>query len=55
MIGLTLRMDFRVEHLGLPARNPAGLRDWYIRVLDATLVFSDGNQPPAFLLKLPGT
>jgi glyoxylase I family protein len=34
--------------------DPQGLKDWYVRVLDAVLVFSNGNQPPAFLLRLRG-
>ena len=47
-------MNFRVEHLGLPARDPVALKDWYARVLDAKLVFSTDQPPPAFLLSLPG-
>ncbi len=39
------------EHLGLPARQPETLKDWYVRVLGAELVF---QQPPAFFLRLPG-
>lgn len=47
-------MNFSVEHLGLPARDPVALRDWYARVLGARLVFSDDRTPPVFLLALPG-
>jgi glyoxylase I family protein len=43
-----------LEHIGLAARDTAALRDWYLRVLDAELVFDNGAQPPAFLLALPG-
>jgi glyoxylase I family protein len=47
-------MKFVPEHLGLPARNPPALKDWYVRVLGAKLVFDNGQIPPAFLLALPG-
>ena len=43
-----------MEHLGLPARNPAALKDWYARVLRAEVVFDNHQTPPAFLLALPG-
>jgi glyoxylase I family protein len=47
-------MNYSVEHLGLPARDPAALKDWYARVLGAKVVFGNGQTPPAFLLALPG-
>jgi glyoxylase I family protein len=47
-------VNFTVEHLGLPARDPAALKDWYARMLGARLVFDNGQAPPAFLLALPG-
>ena len=47
-------MNFSVEHLGLPARDPAALKDWYARMLGAKVVFSNDQTPPAFLLALPG-
>jgi glyoxylase I family protein len=47
-------VNFRVEHLGLPARDPAALKDWYARILGAKVVFSNDHAPPAFLLALPG-
>jgi len=47
-------MQFSVEHLGLPARDPAALADWYVRTLDATLAYTDGETPPAFFVQLPG-
>jgi glyoxylase I family protein len=43
-----------VEHLGLPARDPAALKDWYAQMLGAKVVFDNGQTPPAFLLALPG-
>lgn len=47
-------MIFSVEHLGLPARNPLQLKDWYVGVLDAKVVFENGQVPPAFFLSLAG-
>lgn len=47
-------MQFTIEHLGLPARNPMELREWYERCLGAQLVFDNGQTPPAYFLKLPG-
>ena len=34
--------------------NPAALKDWYMRTLDAELVFDNGQQPPAYFLRLGG-
>ena len=48
-------MTFSLEHLGLPARNPVALKDWYVTTLDAQVVFDDGQNPPAFFLALPGS
>jgi glyoxylase I family protein len=47
-------VNFTVEHLGLPARDPAALKDWYERMLGAKVVFSNNQMPPAFFLALPG-
>lgn len=47
-------MNFSVEHLGLPARDPAALKEWYARVLGAKVVFSNNQTPPGFLMVLPG-
>jgi glyoxylase I family protein len=47
-------VDFRVEHLGLPARDPVALKDWYATMLGAKVVFGNGKTPPAYLLELPG-
>ena len=47
-------MNFTVEHLGLPARDPVALKDWYERMLGARVVFCNNQTPPAFLLALPG-
>jgi glyoxylase I family protein len=47
-------VNFRVEHLGLPARDPSALKDWYATMLGAKVVYGNGKTPPAFLLALPG-
>ena len=47
-------MTFFIEHLGLSARDPRALKDWYVKVLNAKLVFDNGQTPPMFLLSLPG-
>jgi glyoxylase I family protein len=47
-------MNFSIEHLGLPARDPAKLKDWYVSTLGAELVFSDGATPGVFFVRLPG-
>lgn len=43
-----------VEHLGLPARDPVALKEWYERTLLAELVYANSQVPPAFFLRLPG-
>jgi len=47
-------MDYAIEHIGLPARDPVALKDWYVRVLGARVVFDNGQMPPTFLVELPG-
>jgi glyoxylase I family protein len=46
-------MDFSLEHLGLSAREPVTLKDWYVKTLGARVVFENSGQPP-FLLQLAG-
>ena len=47
-------MNISLEHLGLSAREPAALRDWYVKVLDADVVWDNGQAPPTCLLRVPG-
>jgi len=47
-------MQLSIEHIGLAARNTVALKDWYVRVLRAHEVFTDGKTPPAFILELGG-
>jgi glyoxylase I family protein len=51
---LKKNMQFTVEHLGLPAREPAALKDWYVNVLGAEVALDNGQTPPAYFLRLPG-
>ncbi len=45
---------FSLEHIGLAARNTEGLKNWYVQVLGARVVFDNGETPPAFMIELPG-
>ncbi len=47
-------MKFSVEHLGLPARDPTALKNWYETVLGAKLIFENGQTPPAYFVQLGG-
>jgi glyoxylase I family protein len=39
------------EHIGLPARQPEALKDWYVTALGGEVIF---QQPPAFFVRLSG-
>ncbi len=45
-------MKISVEHIAIPAADPAALKDWYARVLGAKPVFASGQQPPTFIIAL---
>jgi glyoxylase I family protein len=47
-------MNFSIEHVAVPAAEPAALRDWYVRVLGARPVWDNGQNPPVCLIALPG-
>lgn len=47
-------MNFVVEHIGLPARDAAGLRDWYVSKLGAECLAPTGGEPP-FFIRPPGS
>lgn len=49
-----LGMNLSLEHMGLSARDPATLKEWYVKVLGATAVCDNGRTPPMFLLSIPG-
>ena len=46
--------DFRLEHLGLAARDTAALADWYVRTLGATVKWRSEKTPAAYFVELPG-
>ena len=48
------RMKFVMEHIGLASQNPAALKDWYVRVLGAELVYENSQTPPGFFISLGG-
>jgi glyoxylase I family protein len=45
-------MKISVEHIALPASDPATLKGWYERVLDAKTIFDNKETPLACLLSL---
>ena len=45
-------MNISVEHIAIPAVDPVALKNWYINVLGAKLVFDNGETPPAYLISL---
>jgi catechol 2,3-dioxygenase-like lactoylglutathione lyase family enzyme len=47
-----IRFSASLEHVGVAARDSASLADWYTRVLGATVRWTNGATPPAFLLEL---
>jgi glyoxylase I family protein len=47
-------MQISIEHIAIPASDPVALKSWYERVLGAREVFNNGQQPPTFLIGLPG-
>ncbi len=47
------RFTASLEHVGLAARDSAALTQWYLRILGATIRWTNDATPPAFLLELP--
>ena len=47
-------MNFTIEHLGLPALDPVALKDWYVKLFEGEMVYTDGATPPAFFVRMPG-
>jgi glyoxylase I family protein len=45
-------MNISVEHIAIPAADPAVLKNWYERVLGAKAVWDNGQNPPTCLLSL---
>ena len=49
---ISAAMIIAVEHIGLAARDTEALKDWYVRALDARVVFETAELPRAFFLEL---
>lgn len=47
-------MEFSLEHIGLLARDPQTLKDWYVKTLGAQVEFTSSSKPPGYLVRLPG-
>jgi glyoxylase I family protein len=49
-------VKFRLEHIGLAARDPIALKEWYTAALDAEVVLQcdSPGKPPTFFVRLPG-
>jgi len=47
-------VSFSVEHIGVAARDPAALADWYCNVLDGKILLRIEGTPPAFFVRLSG-
>ena len=45
-------MNIAIEHIAIPATNPAALKSWYERVLGAREIFNNGQNPPTCLISL---
>jgi glyoxylase I family protein len=49
-----MTLQFSLEHIGLAAKDTTALQAWYVRTLEARLVFQNTDSPPAYFLELPG-
>ncbi|MBL9169311.1 MAG: VOC family protein [Verrucomicrobiales bacterium] len=47
-------MNLSLEHIGLASKDPVQLCSWYEHSLGATVVYTNGQNPPAYLIALPG-
>jgi glyoxylase I family protein len=47
-------MNFSIEHIAVPAADPISLKNWYVRVLGAHVIWDKGQSPSAFLVALGG-
>lgn len=45
-------MNISIEHIAIPAADPAALKNWYERVLGAKTVFDNQQTPPTVLISL---
>ena len=47
-------MNISIDHIAIPATDVVALRNWYIRVLGARVIYDNGESPPTLLIALPG-
>lgn len=47
-------MEWRLEHMGLAARDTSVLAEWYQRALGLRLIKKTTEEPPAYFLQEPG-
>ena len=47
-------MNFSIEHIGVPAADTDALKNWYVNVLGARLIWENGQNPPTFLIAPAG-
>jgi catechol 2,3-dioxygenase-like lactoylglutathione lyase family enzyme len=47
-----MRMKISVEHIAIPANDPAALKGWYERILGAKPIFDNGHTPLTCLVSL---
>ncbi len=47
-------MNICIEHIAIPAADAVALKDWYLRVFGARVVYDNGQSPPTLLIALPG-
>jgi predicted enzyme related to lactoylglutathione lyase len=47
-------MNIALEHIAVPASDPVALKNWYERVLGARELYCNGQNPPMYLIRLPG-
>ena len=47
-------MNLSIEHIAVPAADPVALKNWYVRVLGARLVWDNGHKSPTCLIAFSG-
>ena len=47
-------MNISIEHIAIPSPHPEALKNWYVQVLGAREIFNNGQNPPTYLIALPG-
>ena len=45
-------MNFKLEHIGIPAKDAVALKSWYERMLGARHLWDNGQNPPTCLIAL---